>query len=597
MSQPQSDQPSEQPHRSDRADFNRIDLEGLVEQTDNLIAQFKYVAELTGELHVAVQGGASEDSEARSIRTVSRMLAAAESLNESAIDQLEECLTRECIEHDFKAKFGTVMHDLRNHLNKVSMGCQSLLRKSDDLESDTLRSTRRVLRFCRGLASRMTLYAKHVSRVIEADPAPAIAATPLKTNQDPADQEPLHVAIVDDDTAVAEDIEKHLTQAHGFTVELFRDGESLLQRMQDRAFDAVLLDVVLPGMNGDQVLQTILDTPKLANTPVLMISGILDPTMVLKCLEQGAVDYLPKPLELPVLDARIQSCRNKKRLREMEYRQHFNSELAAELYCDPEKLDERSAMITVLFCDIRRFSAITSKLATSEVVRWIRDSMTELSKCVFNCKGTLVDYAGDGLMAMWGAPVPQEQHASMALDAAFQMETTMRKLAKRWEPILGEPFRIGIGINSGEAHVGVIGTFPKFKYGPLGPAVNIASRVEGITKYLAPLLVTKQTQQLIDGRDDSVSRRLCDARLVNISEPVPVYECRRDVSEQTTKLFERYEAALAHFEQSEFEAAAETLGRLFADHSDDGPTRILLARTLDAMIADKPQLVWEAPSK
>ena len=572
-----------------------VDLEAIVEQADYLIAQFKYVAELTGELRRSVVehvGG----SNGRRRKKVDQMLLAAEQLNESAIDRLEGCLADDNLSPNFNEQLGDALHELGNQLNKVSMGCQWLLKRKDDLDATSVKRTQRLHRFCRGIAERMRLYAKQVGRRVTQSQAVVVAHhAPQPPTQD---DEALHVAVVDDEAATAEAVAEHLTQANRFTVEIFRDGESLLRRMQECTFDAVLLDVVLPGMNGDQVLQTILDDSKLAATPVLMMSGIMDPSMVLGCLERGAVDYLPKPLELPVLDARIQACRNRKRLREMEYRQHFTSELAAELYCDPEKLEERTASISVLFCDIRRFSAITSRLTTSTVVGWIRDTMTELSKCVFESKGTLVDYAGDGLMAMWGAPVPQEDHASLALDAAFQMQMAVKRLAEQWEPVLGESLRLGIGINSGEAHVGVIGKFPKFKYGPLGPDVNVASRVEGTTKYFqVPLLVTGKTHQLLADRDDCVSRRLCDAQLVNITQAVPVFEFRRGGLKQTTDLFGRYSAALAHFEGSKFEAAAESLGTLFADHPNDGPTQVLLARTLDAMVTGKHEPVWLAPGK
>src|SRR5262249_49932542 len=148
-------------------------------------------------------------------------------------------------------------------------------------------------------------------------------------------------------------------------------------------------------------------------------------------------------------------------------------------------------------------------------VEWIRHVMEVLSECVLEHGGVVVNYIGDELMAMWGAPKEQPDHALLACRAALDMLARLPLLNERWHPVLREPMGLGVGVNSGKAGVGDIGSKAKFVYGPLGNTVNLASRVQGATKYLkTPLLITGATRATL-GEEFAV-RRLCDVKVVNI---------------------------------------------------------------------------------
>src|SRR5206468_8312824 len=156
-------------------------------------------------------------------------------------------------------------------------------------------------------------------------------------------------------------------------------------------------------------------------------------------------------------------------------------------------------------------------------VEWIGDVMGSLSDCVLEQRGVLVDYIGDELLAMWGAPEEQADHARLACLAALDMFNLLPKLNERWQEKLGEPMSLGIGVNTGIARVGNTGSRHKFKYGPLGNTVNLASRVQGATKYLkCPLLMTEWTQARLD--ETFRVRKLCQVRVVNIKQEVDLYE-------------------------------------------------------------------------
>ena len=164
---------------------------------------------------------------------------------------------------------------------------------------------------------------------------------------------------------------------------------------------------------------------------------------------------------------------------------------------------------------------------------------------------------------------------------------------------LGSPTHIGIGINSGLAFVGNTGSQRKFKYGPLGNSVNVASRVQGATKYLrVDALITDATQNRLS--QSTRIRRLCKVRVVNIKEPVNLYELAVDESPDWTKLCADYQAALECFESKDFRKAAGMLSQLILQYPNDGPSLILLSRVVECLVKasdDDFDPVWELPGK
>jgi len=280
------------------------------------------------------------------------------------------------------------------------------------------------------------------------------------------------------------------------------------------------------------------------------------------------------------------------------FEQFFTPELARHLAADPGLLDGREAAVTILFTDVRSFSKHSEKLGAARTFQWINDVMQELSRCVHDEGGVLVDYIGDELMAMWGTPQEQPDQATRAVRTGLAMQATLPILDARWQAELGEPLRIGVGMNSGLAQVGNTGSAYKFKYGPLGNTVNLASRVQGLTKYLrCGVLVTAATRQQLD--DSFVCRRVVRARVVNIEEPVDLYEVERAGSEERRAFFAESEAALEALEHGDFAAAARSAGSLLAAHSGDGVSLLTLARATDALVKAGASFdaVWIPPGK
>jgi adenylate cyclase len=282
----------------------------------------------------------------------------------------------------------------------------------------------------------------------------------------------------------------------------------------------------------------------------------------------------------------------------VQLEQFFTRSLYQELEAHPELLDPRDADVTVLFCDIRGFSRISEKLGAARTVEWIRDVMGALSECILAEEGVVVEYIGDELMAMWGAPAQASDHAARACRAALALLGQLPVLNERWAEVLGEPMDLGIGINSGSARVGNIGSRHKFKYGPLGNTVNLASRVQGATKYLKTrILLTRAVRDQLG--EDFALRRLCQVRVVNIHEPVELYELAAANRPEWQQLRKDYEAALTHFETGHVRTAVRILANVHCEYPDDGPTLVLLARAVAGLARETTPLdpVWELPGK
>lgn len=282
----------------------------------------------------------------------------------------------------------------------------------------------------------------------------------------------------------------------------------------------------------------------------------------------------------------------------VRFEQFFTPELARQLEVEPDLLRGRDAEVTLSFCDIRRFSYYSEKLGPQGTFEWINDVMEVLSECVIAHSGVLVDYIGDELIAMWGAPATCSLQADLACQAAIDSVQRLDELNRRWVKRLGGPMDFGIGINSGLARVGNTGSPRKFKYGPLGNTVNLASRVQGASKLMGVrLLVTGSTIERLIG--SFPSRRLCRVRVINIEEPVDLFEVADSPDAAWIAHQDMFAAALDAFEKDDCMTAIHLAGVLVKHLANDGPTLLLLSRAIDrARNRDVPfEPVWKLDRK
>jgi len=190
------------------------------------------------------------------------------------------------------------------------------------------------------------------------------------------------------------------------------------------------------------------------------------------------------------------------------------------------------------------------------------------------------------LMAMWNAPLDQPEHAVLACRAALAILAELPRMSEDWRAVVGGPLSIGLGLNTGLAMVGNTGSKHKFKYGPLGHAVNLASRVEGATKHLGtPALVTGSTRQLLG--DKFAVRRLCRLRVLGVQDAVDLYELHAESADpEWLELRNSYEKALALFETGQWTATCREIYPILAagpEEKQDGPSLDLLARAIECI--------------
>ncbi len=304
---------------------------------------------------------------------------------------------------------------------------------------------------------------------------------------------------------------------------------------------------------------------------------------------------------LDVLAGAVSSglARQREEQRRASLTQFFSPRIAELLECNQDLLTGQDAEVTVLFCDIRGFSSVAERVGPQITIEWINDVLTELSQCVMRHDGVLVDYIGDELMAMWGAPGQQLDHAARACLAVCEMLDVLEPLRERWREVTPEGFGFGIGVNTGMARVGNTGSRIKFKYGPLGSMVNVASRVQGVTKYAGVrALITGATAAAIQGKSFDL-RRISTVEVVGIKEQITLLQLAHDEQPKWHCMRDKYEAALACYEGGNYSSAASLLATLVHEYPEDQPSLILLGRVVGALIDhSKPaDPVWRLLNK
>ncbi|MDY6937023.1 MAG: adenylate/guanylate cyclase domain-containing protein [Cyanobacteriota bacterium] len=313
------------------------------------------------------------------------------------------------------------------------------------------------------------------------------------------------VLVVDDNEANRDLLRRRL-ERQGYKVVVAEDGYRALELIEAQSFDLVLLDIMMPRMNGYQVLEKLKSNSARNYLPVLVISALDDIDSVVKCIELGAEDYLPKPFNPVLLKARISACLEKKRLRDREkaYLKQLRIErekserlllsilpapIATRLKQDTQTIADNFEDASVLFADIVGFTKLWSRISAEELVELLNEMFSEFDRLAERHGLEKIKTIGDAYMVVGGLPIPKENHAEAMAQMALDMQQAIAQFNRGDRE--REPFRIRIGMHTGPVIAGVIGT-NKFIYDLWGDTVNIASRMEshGIANAIQ---VTEQT--------------------------------------------------------------------------------------------------------
>lgn len=310
------------------------------------------------------------------------------------------------------------------------------------------------------------------------------------------------ILIVDDEPFNVDYLEQELEDLNYGTVSA-GDGQEALDKMQAESPDLVLLDIMMPVMDGFAVLARMKADPKLRDIPIIIISAMNDLQSVVKGIEQGAEDYLPKPFEPVLLHARISSSLEKKRLRDEHrrlIRTFADKEVAEQLMSNGFSLGGKYTEITAMFSDIRNFTTITEANDPAVVIDLINQYYLIVIETVQAHGGNVNQMQGDGLMSFFGAPVFYLDHAQRAVICALSIREQLAVFNSAQAKTGGLQIDIGIGIATGRVVAGYAGTQSRASYLCVGDPVNLSARLESHTKVVKkPIVIDENTCRELDG--------------------------------------------------------------------------------------------------
>ena len=310
--------------------------------------------------------------------------------------------------------------------------------------------------------------------------------------------------LVADDNKVNRLLLTRSLELQGHRVASAENGRIALETLRTEAFDLLLLDMEMPELDGFQVLEQMARDAKLRDVPVIVTSSLEGIAHVVRCIELGADDYLHKPVNAVLLKARIDSSLEKKRLRDQQkalVRRFATSEVADDLQQSGFALGGRRIEGTVMFCDIRGFTAMVETQPPEETIELLNTYYTLMFEAISGHGGVVNQMIGDGLMAIFGAPLPLADPPLAAVRAALDMAEMIELLNVERAAERKAPIATGIGIATGEMIAGYTGTHMRATYTCIGDAVNLAARLEAHTKVAdRHILIDDQTRAALGDR-------------------------------------------------------------------------------------------------
>ena len=286
--------------------------------------------------------------------------------------------------------------------------------------------------------------------------------------------------------------------------------------------------------------------------------------------------------------------REKKKIRGA-FQYYLTASVINEMLKDPSKLklggDKKD--LTVLFSDIRGFTTISEKLTPEDLVHLLNEYLTEMTNLVFKYDGLLDKYMGDAIMAVFGAPLDQPDHAVRACRTALGMMEELRKLQKKWADEGRPVLDIGIGINSGDMVVGNMGSDMRFDYTVMGDMVNLGSRLEGINKeYGTNIVISEYTYAVI--KDVFFCRELDSVRVKGKKLPVKIYELlgEKKDAEKWEKAVSLFEEGLSKYKQALWDEAIAAFRKVLEVKKDDAPAKLYISRC-EKLKKNPPEGPWD----
>ncbi|MEH6568439.1 MAG: adenylate/guanylate cyclase domain-containing response regulator [Halioglobus sp.] len=382
-----------------------------------------------------------------------------------------------------------------------------------------------------------TIFRKLILAVDAAGSAGAI--TPVVSEPTVIASEPGFILAVDDSRDNRELVARYLSRS-GHIVVTAASGEEALRTLDQTDVDVVLLDLIMPNMDGREVLRRIKEHPQWRATPVIVISGRQDMEGIIECIEAGADDYLLKPFNPVLLQARIKAGIERKRWhdREQQYRQqlernekfiratfgrYLSDEIVTDILERPEGLELGGDLreVTIMMSDIRGFTSLCERLEPAQVVKMLNRYLGAMTDIIMAHNGTIDEFIGDAILAVFGAPQKRDDDADRAVRCALAMQDAMGAI-NDVNVAEGLPeIATGIALHTGDVIAGNIGSERRSKYGFVGHPMNLTARIEEVTAG-GETLVSDSTLGKLAAGYQTGERRELNAK--GIHQPVVVHQ-------------------------------------------------------------------------
>jgi adenylate cyclase len=351
------------------------------------------------------------------------------------------------------------------------------------------------------------------------------------------------ILIVDDEPFNLDLLEQELID-QDYLIERANDGAEALEKLPSFQPDVILLDYMMPRMNGLEVLKRLRADETYRTIPVILLTAKATQDDKVRGLDAGADDYVIKPFDAIELLARVRAMMRIKQMHDTL--EEWNRNLAAKVEHQVEEIQRMNRLkrylspqiaenilgedssnlfkshrreITVVFLDLRGFTAFSDRTEPEEVMEVLHGYHAEMGKLIFQFDGTLVRFAGDGVMVFFNDPIPCADHTEKAVRMAIEMQDRVQELRKAWHKN-GYDLDLGIGLAAGYATIGNIGFEGRMDYDAIGNVTNLAARLCGEAKG-GQILTDRKTLSKIEELVEFAGQG--ELQLKGFSRPVPAF--------------------------------------------------------------------------
>ena len=347
------------------------------------------------------------------------------------------------------------------------------------------------------------------------------------------------ILVVDDSATNLSMLNENLKDR--YKVIVAKNGSKALDILQSNPdIDLVLLDVVMPEMDGYEVCRRIKKNEATENIPIIFLTALNEISDEEKGLQLGAVDYITKPFSPPIVRARVETqislLEKQERLEDtlvdLESRntfiqktfgQYLSDQVVSQILEQKEgvQLGGEERKVTILLSDLRGFTSICEGLKPEEIVWVVNCYLESMTEVIQKYQGTIMEFIGDAVLAIFGAPIAAEDDALRAMACSLEMQHAMKKVNEKCQEQGYDSLHMGIGLHTGKVVVGNIGSNSRLKYGIVGHNVNLVSRVESFT-IGGQTLISESTykefqEEVVVGKSIVVSPK-------GVREPMTIYE-------------------------------------------------------------------------